>query len=105
MLDRGLDAFQSSEDLLNLAGSPDRVMDQSLILGGDAVFLKERMAIASTHMPRVQSDESTMTMSFATAMVEAQVAKGSGSKRHRLGQRPESPWRPLPCDLGPATAC
>ena len=78
MLDRGLDAFQSSEDLLNLAGSPDRVMDQSLILGGDAVFLKERMAIASTHMPRVQSDESTMTMSFATAMVEAQAAKGSG---------------------------
>ena len=78
MLDRGLDAFQSSEDLLNLAGGPNRVMDQGLILGGDAVFLQERMAIASTRMPGVQSDESTMTMSFATAMVEAHAAKGSG---------------------------
>jgi len=87
MLDRGLEAFQSSEDLLNLAGNPHRVMDQGLILGGDAVFLQERMAIASTHMPRVQSDESTMTMSFATAMVEVHAAKGSGwSVGNRLDQ-------------------
>ena len=87
MLERGLDAFQSSEDLLVLAGGPQAVMDQGLILGGDAVFLQERMAIASTRMPRVQSDESTMTMSFATAMVEVQAAKGSGwSVGNRLDQ-------------------
>ena len=41
-------------------------------------MLQERMAIASSHMPRVQTDESTLVMSFATAMVETQFAKGSG---------------------------
>ena len=29
-------------------------------------------------MPRVQTDESTMVLSFATAMVEEHLAKGSG---------------------------
>ena len=42
------------------------------------MVLQERMAIASTHMPRVQTDESTLLLSFATAMVEQQAAKGSG---------------------------
>ena len=78
MVDRALDVFNSSEDLLNLAGSPERLSSLGLILGGDVVMLQERMAIASTHMPRVQSDESTMVMSFATAMVEEHQAKGSG---------------------------
>ena len=36
------------------------------------------MAIASTHMPKVQTDESTMALSFATAMVEDHAAKGGG---------------------------
>jgi len=57
---------------------PQEMLDLGLILGGDAVFLQERMAIASTHMPKVQSDQSTMVMSFATAMVETMAAKGSG---------------------------
>ena len=78
MVDRALEVFHSSEDLLNLAGSPDRLASLGLILGGDVVMLQERMAIASTHMPRVQSDESTLVMSFATAMVEEHQAKGSG---------------------------
>ena len=78
MMDRGLDVFQSSEDLLSLAARPQELPSLGLILGGDAVFLQERMAIASTHMPRVQSDQSTLVMSFATAMVETQAAKGSG---------------------------
>ena len=78
MVDRGLETFTSSEELLNLAGSPDRLADLGLILGGDVVMLQERMAIASTHMPRVQTDESTLLMSFATAMVEEHLAKGSG---------------------------
>jgi len=78
MVDRALDTFQSSEDLLALAGSPDRLGELGLILGGDVVLLQERMAIASTHMPKVQTDESTMALSFATAMVEDQAAKGSG---------------------------
>ena len=78
MLDRGLDAFQSSEELLDLAGSPERLGELELILGGDLVLLRERMAIASTRMPRVQTDQSTMVMSSATAMVEQQASKGSG---------------------------
>jgi predicted Zn-dependent protease len=78
MVEQALAAFQSSEDLLNVAGSRDKLRDLGLILGGDVVMLQERMAIASTHMPRVQTDESTMVMSFATAMVETQAAKGSG---------------------------
>ena len=78
MVDKALDVFQSSEDLLNLAGSPERLSSLGLILGGDVVMLQERMTIASTHMPRVQSDESTLVMSFATAMVEEHLAKGSG---------------------------
>jgi len=78
MLDRGLDTFQSSEELLELAGSTERLGDLGLILGGDLVFLQERMAIASTRMPRVQTDQSTMIISSATAMVEQQASKGSG---------------------------
>ena len=79
MMDRALDTFQSSEDLMNLAGSPDGLADLGLILGGDLVLLQSRMAVASTHMPRVQTEQNTLIMSFATAMVESQDAKG-----HRL---------------------
>ena len=78
MLDQGLQVFSTSEDLLNLAGSQQRLPELGLILGGDLVLLQQRMAIASTHMPRVQTDETTMAMSFATAMVESQNSKGSG---------------------------
>jgi len=78
MLEKGLQVFQSSEDLLSLAGSPEQLPDLGLILGGDLVLLQERMAIASTLMPRVQTDESTLVLSFATAMVEQGDAKGSG---------------------------
>ena len=42
------------------------------------------MAIASTHMPQVQSDESTLVMSFATAMLEDAAAKGGWSVGSRL---------------------
>jgi len=78
MMNQGLQVFSTSEDLLNLAGSPQRLPDLGLILGGDLVLLQQRVAIASTHMPRVQTDESTLAMSFATAMVEGQNSKGSG---------------------------
>ena len=78
MMGRALDAFNSSEELASLAGSPDRLPSLGLILGGDLVLLQSRMAIASTHMPRVQTEQNTLIMSFATAMVESQDAKGSG---------------------------
>ncbi len=78
MVERALEVFESSEDLLDLAGSPDRLNNLGLILGGDMVVVQERVAIASTWMPRVQADESTLVLSFATAMVEEHSAKGSG---------------------------
>ena len=78
MMDRALDAFGSSEDLVTMAGQPERIPELGLILGGDVVLLQSRMAIASTHLPQVQSEENTLVMSFATAMVERQNAKGSG---------------------------
>ena len=77
-VERALDVFSTSEDLLNLAGSPQGVRDLGLILGGDVVMLQERMAIGSYHMPRVQTDESTLVMAFTTAMLEDLTAKGTG---------------------------
>ena len=88
VLRQGLEAFQSSESLLAAlerfrAAQPEgdaraQLADLGLILGGDVVMLLERMAVASTSMPEPQTDESTMIMSFATAMVEEMNAKGSG---------------------------
>ena len=78
MMDRALDAFQSSESLASLAQTPDRLAGLGLILGGDVVMLQSRMAIASTHLPRVQTEQNTLVMSFATAMVETLDSKGSG---------------------------
>ena len=78
MMDRALSTFQSSEDLLGLASSAEKMAELGLILGGDVVMLQDRMAIASTHIPRVQTEQNTLVMSFATAMVESQSSKGSG---------------------------
>ena len=76
-VERTLEAFSTSEDLLNLAGSPEGVRDLGLILGGDVMFLQERIAISSTHSSRIQTDQSTLVMSLATAMVEDQYGKGT----------------------------
>ena len=78
MMDQALDAFQSSEGLASLAQTPDRLAGLGLILGGDVVMLQSRMAIASTHLPRIQTEQNTLVMSFATAMVETLDSKGSG---------------------------
>ena len=72
-----LEAFLASEDLIAVAGSPERVVEMGLILGGDVTVLQERMAIASSHFRQVQTDESTLIMSFLTAMVEREAAKGT----------------------------
>ena len=78
MMDRALDTFGSAEDLVSMAGSPELIPDLGLILGGDMVLLQSRMAIASTYLPRVQTEDNTLVMSFATAMVERWNSKGSG---------------------------
>jgi len=73
-----LRTFMASSRLNGLVGSDADLGRLGLILGGDVTILQERMAIASTHMPRAQTDESTLMTSFVTAMVEARLAKGSG---------------------------
>jgi hypothetical protein len=74
----GLRAFMASLKLLDLAGTESELKKLGLIIGGDVTILQERVAIASTAMPEPQGDESTFMSSFATAMVEARDAKGSG---------------------------
>jgi hypothetical protein len=73
-----LRAFRSSETLADVAPSADSLGDLGLIIGGDVTIIQERVAIASFAMPEVQSDESALIMSFITAMVEGEAAKGSG---------------------------
>jgi PmbA protein len=73
-----LRTFVNSSRLAGLAGSDDGLRRLGLILGGDVTILQERIAIVSTHLPRVQIDESTLISAFVTAMVEAPGAKGSG---------------------------
>jgi predicted Zn-dependent protease len=74
----GLRAFTASSRLAALAGDEAGLRRLGLILGGDVTILQERMAIASTHLPLPQTDESTLMTSFVTAMVETRAAKGSG---------------------------
>jgi len=73
-----LRTFLTSSRLAALAGSDDDLRRLGLIVGGDVTILQERIAIASTSMPRAQTDESTLITAFVTAMVEARDAKGSG---------------------------
>ena len=78
VITRGLDVFARSPILTRMAGSSQAVPRLGLILSGDVTILQERIAIASTHMPEPQTDESTLILSAITAMVEAADAKGSG---------------------------
>src|SRR5262249_5995279 len=74
----GLRAFMASSRLAALAAGTGDLPSLGLILGGDVTVLQERIAVASTSMPRAQTDESTRMASSVTAMVEAHDAKGSG---------------------------
>ena len=78
VLNGGLDTLYTSERLLSLADSREGLKRLGLILGGDVTIIQERIAIGSTALPAVQTDESTLLMSFLTSMVEAKDAKGSG---------------------------
>ncbi len=73
-----LRTFLASSRLADLAESEAALRRLGLIVGGDVTILQERMAIASTAMPRVETDESTLITAFVTSMVEAHAAKGSG---------------------------
>ena len=73
-----LRVFQTSEPLGNLVDRPEKLGELGLIVSGDVTILQERMAIASYAMPEVQTDESSLIMSFITSMVEREGSKGSG---------------------------
>jgi PmbA protein len=73
-----LRTYLASSSLADLAGSEEGLRALGLIVGGDVTILQERMAVASSHLPDVQTDESTLVTAFVTAMVESHDAKGSG---------------------------
>ena len=73
-----LRTFLASSRLADLAPDDEALRRLGLIVGGDVTILAERIAVVSTAMPRVQTDESTMISAFVTAMVESRGAKGSG---------------------------
>lgn len=70
--------FANSETLSLAAGGKENLASLGLILGGDVTILQERMAIGSYHLPRIQTDESTLIMSSITSMIEGKDSKGSG---------------------------
>jgi hypothetical protein len=73
-----LRTFLASTRLGALADGDEALRRLGLILGGDVTILQERIALASTHLPAVQTDESALITAFVTAMVESAEAKGSG---------------------------
>ncbi len=79
VLHGALTTFSRSPRLATLAGHPENLPALGLIVGGDVTILQERVALASSHMPAVQTDESTLLMVYVTAMVETEDAKGTGS--------------------------
>src|SRR3989449_8828470 len=74
-----LRTFTASSRLAALAQDDDELRRLGLILGGDVTILRERIAIASTALPRAQTDETSLITAFVTAMVESRGAKGSGA--------------------------
>jgi PmbA protein len=73
-----LRTFLASSRLAERAAGDDALRALGLIVSGDVAMLQERIAIASSHLPGVETDESTLLTAFVTAMVEAAGAKGSG---------------------------
>src|SRR5258706_559565 len=71
--------FTMSGRLLELAGGEAKLPALGLIIGGDVTVTQERIAIASTHLSSVQTDESAAITASVTAMVESHDAKGAGS--------------------------
>lgn len=68
-LDGALDAFSVAGRLQARSG---------LIVGGDVTLRRERITVAGTNLPQVETDESTAVLASLTAMVERGDAKGSG---------------------------
>jgi len=74
-----LRTFLASSRLAELARDEAGLRRLGLIVGGDVSLLREQIAVGSTRLPRVETDETTVVSAALTAMVEAGGAKGSGS--------------------------
>lgn len=72
-----LRTFLGSRALATLARGKPQIASLGLIVSGDVTIIQERIAIVSTRIPQVQTDESTRILAFLTAMVERLQAKGS----------------------------
>lgn len=71
--------FQNSKELLLFAVKANtNIPGLGLIAGGDLTVIAERIAVISTSLSEVQTDESTLATVSLTAMVEEYDAKGSG---------------------------
>ena len=66
VVDGCLDAFQSSEELLEWARTPEAIPDLGLVLTGDVMVLQERVALGGTGHGHVLADESALITSTAT---------------------------------------
>jgi len=76
-----LRTFMGSPRLAELArdqAPEEGIRRLGLSLGGDVTIIQERVAVASTHLREVETDESTLITASVTAMVETMDAKGSG---------------------------
>jgi hypothetical protein len=77
-LSQALGVFEETGSFKTLVSAKQRLRDLGLIVGGDVTILQERIAIGSSQLPKVQTDESSLIASFITAMVEREDAKGTG---------------------------
>lgn len=78
VLTQAFEVFEKAPSLRGLVSARQRLRDLGLLISGDVTVLQERMAIGSSRLHKVQTDESTLITSFVTAMVECEEAKGSG---------------------------
>ena len=79
VLDGAVKELKTSEKLKKLVLLQNKPLSSlGLIVGGDITFVTEVIAVASTSMPNVQTDESTFVTTQITAMAEGFEAKGSG---------------------------
>jgi len=78
VITQALSEFEGAPALKALGRGKMKLRDLGLVISGDVTVLQERMAIASTRLGKVQTDESTLLSSYVTAMVEREDAKGTG---------------------------
>ncbi len=75
-LSGALDEYENTEALRDALSKDAAAL--ALVVGGDVITLRERMAVYSSRMAQPLSDESCLLLSAVSAMIESHGAKGSG---------------------------